>query len=54
MSVIIILLIASISVAALFLGAKIGLDLVNQVKDVECIIIDDKDQVFTSNNIHLQ
>jgi FAD:protein FMN transferase len=44
----------ALATPVMVLGSKIGLDLVNQVKDVECIIIDDKDQVFTSNNIHLQ
>jgi hypothetical protein len=27
------------------------MDLVNQLQQVECIIIDDNDQIFTSQNI---
>ena len=36
------------------MGIKAGLDLVNQVKGLECIIIDEKDQLYTSDNIKLK
>jgi len=35
------------------MGIRAGLDLVNQLKDVACLVIDDHDRVFTSNNINL-
>ena len=34
------------------MGVRIGLDLINQMKGVACIIVDDFDKVFTSNNIN--
>lgn len=33
------------------MGIKIGLDLINQMKNIACIIVDDKDLIFTSKNI---
>lgn len=35
------------------MGVKAGLSLINQIKDMEAIIVDDNDKVFTSNNIHI-
>jgi len=35
------------------LGKNVGLNLINQMKDIVCIIIDDNDRVFCSNNINL-
>ncbi|PWS28845.1 thiamine biosynthesis protein ApbE [Pedobacter yonginense] len=35
------------------MGVKVGLDLVNQIKQVACIVIDDQDHVHTSNNINV-
>jgi thiamine biosynthesis lipoprotein len=35
------------------MGVKVGLELINQIKQVACVIIDDDDQVFTSNNINV-
>ncbi|WP_235526125.1 FAD:protein FMN transferase [Pedobacter sp. Leaf216] len=37
----------------LVMGVKIGIELINQIKQVSCIVIDDYDQVFTSNNINV-
>ncbi len=34
------------------MGVNHGLNLINQLKEVECIIIDDNNKVFTSKNIH--
>jgi thiamine biosynthesis lipoprotein len=34
------------------MGVKAGLYMINQVKDVEAIIIDDNDRIYTSDNIH--
>ncbi|MBA4154699.1 FAD:protein FMN transferase [Flavobacterium sp.] len=36
------------------LGVEVGLDLVNQIKGIECIIVDDKGGVHTSKNIDLK
>ena len=35
------------------LGIKNGIDLINQLKNVECIIIDDDNRLYKSKNIHL-
>jgi FAD:protein FMN transferase len=35
------------------LGVKIGLNLINQMKHIACIIIDDRNKIFTSKNITL-
>ncbi|MEY4934054.1 MAG: hypothetical protein RIS64_413 [Bacteroidota bacterium] len=37
----------------LVMGVKIGLNLVNQLRQIGAIIVDDKDKIFTSNNIKL-
>jgi thiamine biosynthesis lipoprotein len=36
------------------LGIEVGLDLVNQIKGIDCIIVDDKGVVHTSKNIDLK
>ena len=35
------------------MGVKVGLELINQIKQVACIIIDDNDRIYTSNNINV-
>lgn len=35
------------------MGINAGLDLINQLKHVECVIIDDDNKLYLSNNIHL-
>jgi thiamine biosynthesis lipoprotein len=35
------------------MGIKAGLNLINQLKGVECIIIDDHNKLYLSRNIHL-
>lgn len=35
------------------MGIHAGLDLINQLKEVECIIIDDDNKLYVSKNIHL-
>lgn len=37
----------------MIMGIHAGLNLINQVKDIECIIIDNNDIIHTSKNIHL-
>lgn len=38
----------------MIMGVKVGLDLINQVKGLACIIIDDNDTIHTSKNINLK
>ena len=38
----------------IIMGTKVGLNLINQVKGMACIIIDDNDQIYTSKNIQLK
>ena len=35
------------------MGIRAGLNLVNQIKDLNCVIIDDHNKIYTSKNIHL-
>lgn len=35
------------------MGIRAGLDMINQIKNIEAIIIDDNDAIYTSKNIHL-
>lgn len=35
------------------MGVRVGLDLINQMKQMACIIIDDNNKVYTSKNINL-
>jgi thiamine biosynthesis lipoprotein len=35
------------------MGIRAGLNLVNQMQQIECIIIDDNNKIYTSKNIHL-
>ncbi|ASE60674.1 FAD:protein FMN transferase [Chryseobacterium indologenes] len=35
------------------MGIKAGLEMINQIHQIECIIIDDKNKIFTSKNINL-
>lgn len=35
------------------MGIRAGIDLINQVNHLECIIIDDQNKIYTSKNIHL-
>ena len=38
----------------MIMGVKVGLDMINQLKGIACIIIDDNDTIYTSKNIHLK
>jgi len=35
------------------MGVRAGLDMINQMRDIEAIIIDDNDNLYTSNNINI-
>ena len=36
------------------MGIRTGLDMINQMKDIEAVIIDDHDRMFTSKNINIK
>jgi len=38
----------------MIMGIYTGLDLINQMKNIEAIIIDDDDKIYTSKNIHIK
>lgn len=38
----------------MIMGIRVGLNMINQIKGIGCIIIDDNNRVFTSKNIQLQ
>jgi thiamine biosynthesis lipoprotein len=38
----------------MIMGIRVGLNMVNQVKGLACIIVDDEDNIYTSQNINLQ
>lgn len=35
------------------MGIQAGISLINQIKDIACVIIDDRDNIYTSKNINL-
>jgi FAD:protein FMN transferase len=38
----------------MIMGIKVGLDMVNQIKGLSCIIVDDDDKIHTSKNINIK
>ena len=38
----------------MIMGIAVGLDMINQMKNIGCIIIDEQDKIYTSKNINLQ
>lgn len=36
------------------MGLEAGLDLINQMKQIACILVDDNDKIFCSNNINIK
>lgn len=38
----------------MIMGIQVGLNMINQMKGIGCIIIDDNDKIHTSKNIHLK
>ncbi len=38
----------------MIMGVKAGLNMINQIKGVACILIDDHNNIYSSSNIHLQ
>ncbi len=44
----------ALATPVMVMGIRAGLDLVNQMKNIACIIIDDNDRVYTSSNISVK
>ncbi len=44
----------ALATAIFVMGIDVGLDLINQLKEIECIIIDDKGGIHTSKNIDIK
>jgi thiamine biosynthesis lipoprotein len=43
----------ALATPVMVMGVHVGLDLINQLRDVACIIIDDNNTLYTSRNINL-
>jgi FAD:protein FMN transferase len=43
----------ALATPVMVMGCQVGLNLINQIKNIACIIIDDKDRLYTSNNIKI-
>ncbi len=44
----------ALATSVFVLGTEVGMDLINQLKGVECIIIDENDNILTSDHIKLE
>lgn len=44
----------SLATPVTVMGVKVGLDLINQIKGIACVIVDDNDKIFTSKNINIK
>ena len=44
----------AITTPVTIIGVRAGLDLINQMKNIDCIIIDDNNKVYSSKNINLK
>jgi len=44
----------ALATPVMIMGIKVGLHLINQLKDIACIIVDDDDNIYTSENIKLK
>jgi thiamine biosynthesis lipoprotein len=43
----------ALATPVMVMGVRVGLDLINQMKTIACVIIDDTDVIYTSKNIRL-
>lgn len=43
----------ALATSVFVLGKDKGLDLINRLKGIECLLITDKQELFTSDNLHL-
>ncbi|QRM91036.1 FAD:protein FMN transferase [Lacinutrix sp. WUR7] len=44
----------ALATSVFVMGVEVGLDFINQLKDVECIIVDGDNKIITSNHIELK
>lgn len=44
----------ALATPVIVMGVEVGLDLINQLQQVACVIIDDTDKIYTSNNINIK
>ncbi|MGB5377555.1 FAD:protein FMN transferase, partial [Muriicola sp.] len=44
----------ALATAIFVMGVEVGLDRINQLPQIECVIIDDKGEITTSQNIKIQ
>ena len=44
----------SLATPVTVMGVKVGLNLINQIKGIGCVIIDDNNKIFTSKNINIK
>jgi FAD:protein FMN transferase len=44
----------SLATPVTVMGVKVGLDLINQIKGIACVIIDDNNKLFSSKNINIR
>jgi thiamine biosynthesis lipoprotein len=43
----------ALATSVFVMGKETGLDFINQLPEIECVIVDDQGKIFTSNNIEL-
>jgi thiamine biosynthesis lipoprotein len=43
----------ALATPVMIMGIKTGLHMINQMKNIGCIIVDDENRIYTSSNIHL-
>ncbi|WP_020601383.1 FAD:protein FMN transferase [Spirosoma spitsbergense] len=43
----------ALATPVMVMGVRVGLDLINQMRQIACVIIDDTDSLFTSDNIRI-
>jgi FAD:protein FMN transferase len=43
----------ALATPVMVMGRRVGMDLINQMKNIGCIIMDDQDKIYTSNNIKI-
>jgi len=44
----------ALATPVIVMGIKVGLDLINQLNNVACVIVDDHNQIYTSKNINIK
>lgn len=44
----------ALATPVMVLGSQVGLDLINQLHGVACVIVDENDNIYTSNNINVK